>query len=284
MDLTVPQEYQSHLAIGACSWKYDTWKGLLYDYGTHYHADDYLVDYSRYLKTVEVDQWFWSLFPGEVKMPATGTVATYAASVPADFQFSVKAPNAITLTHHYAKQTANNSEWSNRVNDRFLDVDLVYEFVDHLSGLGDRLGPVMFQFEYLNQRKMPSADAFFSRLEGFLQRLPDGVDFAVEIRNPNFLTTTYFDLLRKYGIGVVLLDGYYLPPVRHVFETFDTATANFSVVRLHGPDRAGIEKRTRKDWSKVAEPKDDGARCSERLAKPQCCQERKDIRQRQQSL
>lgn len=258
MDLTAPDRYKPHLTIGTCSWKYDSWKGLLYDSDTRYHADDYLVDYSRHLGSVEVDQWFWSLFPGAVKMPAENTVSTYATSVPSDFVFTVKAPNAITLTNYYARQTPSNRQWANRPNDRFLDVELVHEFIERLSPLGNRLGPIMFQFEYLNASKMPSSDWFFQKLDTFLSELPAGNQFAVEIRNPNLLGQTYFDLLRKHNVGTVLLDGYFMPPVRKVFEQFDTATSAFSILRLHGPDRSGIEKRANKIWNRVLDPKDSG--------------------------
>ena len=69
-----------------------------------YRPDDYLADYARHLSTVEIDQWFWSLFPGGITLPSTDTVKQYAESVPDDFRFTVKAPNAITLTHYYRKQ------------------------------------------------------------------------------------------------------------------------------------------------------------------------------------
>jgi uncharacterized protein YecE (DUF72 family) len=258
MDLSVPDKYKDLLTVGTCSWKYDSWKGLVYDPDAHYHAEDYLVDYSRFFKGVEVDQWFWSLFPGEAKMPVEKTVATYAASVPADFRFSVKAPNSITLTHFYGRQTAANKDWANRANERFLDIELVHEFVDSLAPMRSRLGPIMFQFEYLNAKKMPSRAWFFEKLDAFLSELPDEPEFAVEVRNPNLLVPEYFDLLRKHRVGNVLLEGYFMPPVRRVFEQFDTATADFSILRLHGPDRSGIEKRTNKDWSRVVEPKDEG--------------------------
>ena len=57
MKLEIPKKYGAHLRVGTCSWKYDSWKGLLYDDGTNYHRDDYLVDYSKHLGTVEVGQF-----------------------------------------------------------------------------------------------------------------------------------------------------------------------------------------------------------------------------------
>ncbi len=58
----------NHLRIGTCSWKYDSWKSLLYDPDKRYRADDYLPDYARHFTTAEIDQWFWSLLSGSAKL------------------------------------------------------------------------------------------------------------------------------------------------------------------------------------------------------------------------
>jgi len=258
MNLEIPAAYKDHLRVGTCSWKYDTWKGLLYDPATKYHRDDYLVDYSKQLGTVEVDQWFWSLFPAGPKLPDIRTVETYAASVPREFEFTVKAPNSITLTHFYARQPAPYKEYANKPNDGFLSVELLRRFLETLEPIRSRLGPIMFQFEYLNKKKMPSRDEFLGRLGTFFDEAPKDYRYAVETRNPNYLSGTYFDFLRERGLSHVFLDGYYMPPVGEVFGKHDAQTAAYSIVRLHGPNRQDIEKTTKKIWNKVVEPKDRG--------------------------
>ena len=84
------------LHIGTCSWKYDSWRGLIYS------ADkqiNYLEEYSRHYRTVEVDQWFWSLFGEDTAvLPKATVVSEYGSSVPDDFVFCAKVPNSITLT------------------------------------------------------------------------------------------------------------------------------------------------------------------------------------------
>ncbi len=102
LDLSISPPWAEWLRIGTCSWKYDSWKGLLYETGKDYGSQDYLPDYASCLRTVEVDQWFWSLFPGGIRLPEPGDVKRYAESVPDDFVFSIKAPNALTLTHFYS--------------------------------------------------------------------------------------------------------------------------------------------------------------------------------------
>jgi uncharacterized protein YecE (DUF72 family) len=262
MNLSIPDHYRDHLRVGTCSWKYDSWKGLVYEEGRRYRAGDYLVDYSRRFDTVEVDQWFWSLFPSELRLPDRATVESYAESVPRDFVFTVKAPNSITLTHFYAKQPPQHRAFANRPNEHFLSVELVERFLARLEPLRGRLGPVMFQFEYLNTAKMPSADAFFERLDEFLSRLPAGYQYAIETRNAAYLGDAFFGLLRRHNVGAVLLDGYRMPPPGRVFENHGTRTSSFMVLRLHGPDRAGIERVTLGEWSRIVQPQERGLRAA----------------------
>jgi len=258
LDFSVPSPWRGVLRPGTCSWKYPSWAGLVYDTDRCYHPHDYLVDYSRHFDTVEVDQWFWSLFPGGIRMPDPDTVVTYAQSVPENFTFSVKAPNAVTLTNYYARQPPRFQDWRGKTNDRFLDVTLVEEFLESLGPLGSRLGPVMFQFGYLNRKKMASHEWFYEKLDAFLGALPDGYPYAVEIRNANLLRPQWFDLLRSHNTATVLLDGYHMPAVSRVMERHAVFTSDFVVLRLHGPDRAGIERETGKIWNRVVAPKDRG--------------------------
>ena len=258
LDITVPEPLRPHLRIGTCSWKYDSWKGLLYDEGKTYRADDYLGDYARHLDSVEIDQWFWSLFPAGVSLPAEDTVQQYAASVPDDFLFTIKAPNALTLTHHYGRQPKEHAGFANRPNEHFLDLDLLSRFLDRLAPMGGKLGPVVFQFEYLNRKKMPSREEFLEHLDRFLAGAPGGYQYAVEARNPNYLSQEFFDLLGRHGVGYVFLEGYFMPHIGEVWSKYRPTTAEFAVIRLHGSDRSDIEKRTGGKWNRLVDPKPDG--------------------------
>ena len=132
-----------NLHLGTCSWKYDDWKGLIYDPAQKYSPNDYLKDYAQYYSTVEIDEWFWSLFPTGIKLPNPETVKVYADCAPEDFLFTVKAPNAITLTHYYAKQPEKYKNISNLPNPNFLNHDLLKKFLEILSPLKKNLGPII---------------------------------------------------------------------------------------------------------------------------------------------
>jgi uncharacterized protein YecE (DUF72 family) len=265
--IEIPAPYGAHLRIGTCSWKYDSWKGLYYDPAKTYRADDYLPDYARHLDSVEVDQWFWSLFPGGVRLPERRTVDAYAASVPEDFVFTVKAPNALTLTHYYSRQPARYAEYAGRPNPHFFSVELLERFLERLSLLGRKLGPIMFQFEYLNRKKMPSMGAFLERLGEFIDRAPKDFLYAVETRNPSYLSKPFFDFLAGRRIGYVYIEGYYMPPIGEVFDKFRPATADYGVIRLHGGDRLEIEEATAEVWNRIVAPKPEGIDAAARIVR-----------------
>ncbi|MDH4197894.1 MAG: DUF72 domain-containing protein [Candidatus Aminicenantes bacterium] len=267
----VPPALAPYLRIGTCSWKYPSWKGLIYDEGKAYRPDDYLADYSKRLNSVEVDQWFWSLFPGSVRLPEPHVVRLFAQSVPDDFIFTVKAPNALTLTHFYSKAARGTTAAAvaGKTNEHFLSQTLLETFLERLAPFGRKLGPIMFQFEYLNRQKMPSVAAFIEQFDAFITRAPKGFQYAIETRNPNYLSPTFFEFLARRGLGFVYLDGYYMPPIGQVFEKkrAQTASAGFEVLRLHGGDRLEIEKKTGDVWDRVIAPKPEGLRAAARIVR-----------------
>ena len=243
----------AELRIGTCSWKYRSWTGLVYSAPD---GIDFLSEYARKYDTVEVDQWFWSLGKGHhVKMPDAAAVAAYRAAVPDGFRFTAKAPNSITLTHHYRKSKMHPLD----PNPHFLSLDLVERFLGTLDPMRDTLGPVMFQFEYLNRQKIKSEKTFLEKLDPFLESLPHGYRFGVELRNPKWINAALLGVLEKHRVVPVLLQGYYMPSIVELYIAWrdELAKHDTVVVRLHGPNRQGIEKHTGKVWDRIVAPKDD---------------------------
>lgn len=240
-----------HLYLGTCSWKYDSWRGILY---SDREPINYLQEYSRHYKTVEIDQWFWSLFgKNKVVLPSPSTVQEYLESVPPDFKFSIKIPNSVTLTHFYQK----NKKEPLVANPYFLSLELLKKFLDSIEPLKKNLGPLMFQFEYLNKQKMPSQTVFQEKFAHFVEHLPSEFHYAVEIRNPNYLNNEYFEFLRAHGLSHVFLQGYYMPSIVDLYKKFKTRLEQRVIIRLHGPERAEMEARSAGNWNQIIHPKDE---------------------------
>jgi uncharacterized protein YecE (DUF72 family) len=223
---------------------------------------NYLAEYARRWRTVEIDQWFWTL-------PEPATASEYAAAVPDDFLFTVKLPNALSLTHFYRKR----GETGLRPNPQFLSAALLADILERLSPLAGRVGMLMLQFEYLNRQKMASRDEFLSRLDAFFDAAAgarfggepifpragestSGPALAIELRNPNWLDGKWFEFLARRGLANVFLQGYYMPPVAPLYERFGALLRGSTAVRLHGPDREGMEKASGESWDRIIAPKD----------------------------
>ena len=214
---------QLPIRIGTSAFTAAGWEGSFYPKGLP--AKDQLSYYARHFDTVEVDSTYY-------RIPALSTVKGWAAKTPAGFIFAAKVPQIIT-------------------HEKVL-VDCagdLKEFLDVMSALGEKLGPLLFQFPYFNKKAFASMNDFLARLVPFLKTLPKGQPFAVEIRNKNWLVPAFVEALRSRGIALALIDQSWMPRPAQWFEKFDPITADFTYVRWLG-DRKGIEERT-KVWDRT---------------------------------
>jgi uncharacterized protein YecE (DUF72 family) len=229
--------------IGTCSWKYPSWEGLVYSRSA---GIDYLAEYAQRYDTVEVDQWFWA-------PPEPATAAQYASVVPDDFRFTVKLPNTLSLTHFYRKR----GETTLRPNPQFLSVPHYEEILERLAPLHGKIGMLMLQFEYLNGEKMRSQAAFLDALGAFAAAAPRTLPLAIELRNPRWIDQRYARFLQDAGFFHVFLEGSFMSPIPESWARIGGLVREAAVVRLHGPDRDGMEKVTGEIWNRIVSPKDD---------------------------
>jgi len=157
-------------------------------------------------------------------------------------------PNSLTLIHPYKSTTP---------NPYFLSTELMKSFIHSIEPLLDKVGVLMFQFEYLNKQKMNSLKEFLEKLQQFRSSIDKSIPIGIEIRNPNYLKEEYFQFLLDNNISHVFLQGYYMPNITEVFNNFKNLLTNTMVIRLHGYDRKGIEKEANNQWNKIIQLKDD---------------------------
>ncbi len=223
------------LHIGTSGWSYKDWVGSFYEEGTA--QGDYLTRYAGEFRCVEVDSTFYQI-------PAVKVVEGWAQRTPKDFRFAPKVPSLVT---HGAQGRQPDLDKVLRDEEGSLDT-----FLESLTPLGEKLGPIVFQFPYFRVREMQAAD-FLGRLEATLDRLPPGPRFAVEIRNKGWITPEYIELLSRYRVAAVMIDHPYMPPPRRQLD-LGMATTDFTYLRLLG-DRYKIEETTR-EWDKIVVDKD----------------------------
>jgi len=160
------------------------------------------------------------------------TVQGWRDKTPNGFAFAVKVPQVIT----HEKVLVDCDE---EFNQFVLTIDL----------LGEKLGPLLFQFGYFNKEAFLGVNDFLARLRPFLKKLPKDHKFAVEIRNKSWLVPQFIEALGERGVALALIDQSWMPRPLQWFEKIDPITADFAYVRLLG-DRKGIEQKT-KVWNSV---------------------------------
>jgi len=100
----------------------------------------------------------------------------------------------------------------------------VEDFLHTMAELGDRLGALLLQFP-------PSFDVEgMGVLEDFLERLPKGFRYAVEVRHRSWIGSDLPEMLRERGVALTLIDYPGMPRM-------EEATADFSYIRWLGDRR-----------------------------------------------
>ena len=121
-------------------------------------------------------------------------------------------------------------------------------FLAAMERLGPRRGPMVLQFPFFGRDAFASAEPFLERLDRFLERLPRGPSYGVEVRNEGWVGKPLRDLLVKHRVAMVLVDQAWMPHGDEVERDLDPVTADFAYVRLLG-DRKEIEAVT-KTWDR----------------------------------
>ncbi|MGH6978636.1 MAG: DUF72 domain-containing protein, partial [Brevundimonas sp.] len=155
------------------------------------------------------------------RMPTDKSVAGWREQTPDDFLFAWKASRYITH--------------NKKLND---PADSLAYMFERIEGLGDKIGPVLFQLP-------PNLHRNDERLATFLKALPRKGRFAFEFRHSSWYDPTVFDLLRDHGAAFCISDHHDAPAPFEV-------TADFVYLRGHGPGgryRGRYEEAALKDWA-----------------------------------
>jgi uncharacterized protein YecE (DUF72 family) len=199
--LETARDLPAELRLGTSSWSFPGWEGLVYDRPARQDqlAKEGLAAYAEHplLRTVGIDRTYYAPIDA-------ATYARYAASVPADFRFLAKAGQAVV-----------NPLTKTGDNPTFLDAAYALEQVvaPFVEGLGEKAGPLLFQFPPLDLGLLGGAEAFVERLHRFLQALPRGPHYAVELRTKAALRPSYREALRDVGASHCLNEHPSMPGV-----------------------------------------------------------------------
>ena len=187
------------LRIGTSGFSYRWWWGKFYP--REVKPPQWLEYYARHFDTVELNATFY-------RLPEPERFHGWAARVPDDFLFAVKASRVITHLR------------------RLWDcAEPLRNFFDAVSHLGDRLGPVLYQLP-------PGLKLDRTRLQAFLKQLPEGFTHVFEFRHESWFTQEIFDLLDLHGCAFCVHD-------HHGMEVPHVTTGDVTYWRFHGTGARG---------------------------------------------
>jgi uncharacterized protein YecE (DUF72 family) len=218
--------------IGTSSWKYEGWLGQIYTrdryltrgrFSEKRFKDECLREYAETFPIVCGDFSFY-------QFPSPDYWRKLFASAPAPLQFAFKVPEDVTV-----KEFPKHPRYGPRAGDdngSFLNAELFETaFLEPLAPYRSRIAVLIFEFGTFPRYCFPDAGAFLEQLDPFLAALPHDLRFAVEIRNPEFLSPEYFACLRGHGVAHVLNAWSRMPEVRTQMNLPDAFTAGFTVSR-----------------------------------------------------
>ena len=216
----------SELRIGISGWTYAAWRGVFYPPGLPQRLE--LEHASQRMNSIEINGSFYSL-----QRPAS--YRRWAQETPETFVFAVKGGRFIT---HMKKL-------------RDVRVPLANFFASGLLLLGEKLGPILWQFPaqwrydpvrfatFLEQLPRTPQEASALAEENTLA--PERawtaalhsrpLRYAFEVRHPSFFTSDFTGLLRQHHAALVFADTAGMWPYA------EEVTADFVYLRLHGAEQ-----------------------------------------------
>jgi uncharacterized protein YecE (DUF72 family) len=186
------------IRAGIGGWTFEPWRGVFYP-GDLKQKDE-LSYASRHLSAIEINGTYYSTFKPD-------SWRKWRDETPDGFVFAVKASRFSTNRKVLAE-----------------GAESVGKFLGQgLTQLGDKLGPILWQF-------MPTKKFDAEDFGGFLSLLPktlDGITLrhAVEVRHPTFLDPAFIALLRDHNVACVYAKHHDYPEIADV-------TADFVYARL----------------------------------------------------
>ena len=188
---------------------YPHWRGRFYP--PEVRPADQLAFYAAEFDTVELNNSFY-------RQPARARFEAWAGTVPDGFLFAVKGSRYVT-----------------HIKRLVVEQEAVDRVVDSARGLGNHLGPILFQLQ-------SNFHADIARLETFLARLVD-VRCTFEFRHASWFIPPVLDLLKRHRVALCIADSPALPQSLEI-------TADFTYVRFHhGPHAVGYATRTLEGWA-----------------------------------
>ena len=219
------------IRTGVGGWVYAPWRDNFYPKGLPQRCE---LEYaSRHLSAIEINGTYY-----RAQKPAI--YARWRDATPPGFVFSAKAPRRIT--HSRALGTTGAQ---------------VEDFVGGIVELGDRLGPLVWQFDAGTRVDRDGLEEFLALLPRKAGKRP--LRHVIDMRDGAVVDADYIALARRHGVATVFTDSDQHP-------SFADVTADFVYARLmrarsqvasgYPPRELGRWAARARTWAQGGEPAD----------------------------
>lgn len=248
--------------FGTSSWKYPGWLGSIYTPERYFTRGRFsqkrfeaecLREYAETFPAVCGDFSFY-------QFPSASHWSRLFAGVPQSLKFAFKVPEEITV-----KTWPTHARYGGRggsENESFLNAGLFQRmFLNALQPYSERVGALIFEFGTFSRRHYAGVQPFADELSRFLEALPRGWRYGVEVRNKEFLEPAYFERLRTFNVAHVFNAWTRMPELKRQTAWEEAFTADFLVSRALLRAGRSYEQAVEKfqPYERVQEP-DPGAR------------------------
>jgi uncharacterized protein YecE (DUF72 family) len=218
--------------VGGSSWKYEGWLGQIYSRSLYQTRGRFskklfeatcLAEYASTFSTVCGDFAFY-------QFPTPEFWAKLFRLTPEAFRWGFKVPEQITVRSWPIHPRY--GALAGLENPTFLDAELLERtFLRVLEPYRRQVGILIFEFGTMPNRTFETVAEFIKVLDAFLSRLPAGWNYAVEIRNADFLSSEYFACLRAHNVTHVFNAWTRMPEIADQIAIPDSHTTDLIVAR-----------------------------------------------------
>jgi uncharacterized protein YecE (DUF72 family) len=249
-----------NIFIGTASDRYAGWIGQVYSEGrytqgiihrTHKVGEksfteevlpvESVEEYFEHFHILEIDFTFYRPLLDKSGKPTPNyfTLKQYQQFLRKDDQLILKVPQLIS-----ARRIRQGGKFI--MNEAYLNPEIFTNqfYWPAVEILGPNLNGFIFEQEYQAKKERVEVEAMAKSLDAFFRTVPKDDRYHIELRTEVYLSEPVFDILKKYGVGLVYSHWTWLPPLSKQFSKTEGRFFNSRgdcMIRLITPMRMRYE-------------------------------------------
>lgn len=223
---------EQNVLIGTSSWKYEGWLGQVYTPERYFTGRRFsrkkfeercLEEYAETFPAVCGDFTFY-------QFPVQDYWEKLFNSAPRTLRFVFKVPEEITVRVFPAH--ARYGPRAGKTNEHFLNAEVFQsDFLALLRPWQNQVAALILEFGTFSKAAYQTISNFVQNLDRFLKALPRDFRYAVEVRNPEFLNSEYFNCLHGHNVAHVFNGWSRMPDLGIQTSIPEAYTTDFTVTR-----------------------------------------------------